>query len=488
MAEKEPYGAVEYADPGHQSDGVKRYPIDTEEHIRAAWNYIHHPDNAAKYSPEHAASVKAKIVAAWKEKIDPAGPPEASAEKIECGLYMKIVSGDARSHEVEGIATNETPDKTNEIMDYMSSKPLIKAWSDEQFEKSDGKSYGNVREMHDTRTRAVGKLTHIDFDDSNKLVKVRAKIVDDEAWNKIEEGLYTGFSFGGKYAKRWPNGDGMTRYTLRPFELTLADNACVPGTNFRLVKTDGSTVDVPLKGVELLQLHDGDAFEVDGKRFKIELQKSAPKREEAMTPEETKRLDDLEKNLTDLKKFTEGQTAHLKAVAVHHAAMGEHLSSLCDEKGMGKTAKDVVADFLGKTAAGEKSIGKTAEGAEILQKSDGTIRIVPVDPTAAVLSKVTEQLDNMQKMFTGFVQGLHDNLKDRPLPGVVRPIVAATVSKTADGTDKKEPVVDPNKDRHYSSSREAAADGVLLKSVLSDRLGTNEIEMIETRKNKSVAA
>lgn len=34
---KEPYGSVAYADPGYQSDGKKRYPIDTEAHIRAAW-------------------------------------------------------------------------------------------------------------------------------------------------------------------------------------------------------------------------------------------------------------------------------------------------------------------------------------------------------------------------------------------------------------------------------------------------------------------
>ena len=36
MAANEPYGAVTYADPGYQSDGVKRYPIDTEAHTRAA--------------------------------------------------------------------------------------------------------------------------------------------------------------------------------------------------------------------------------------------------------------------------------------------------------------------------------------------------------------------------------------------------------------------------------------------------------------------
>lgn len=76
-ANKEPYGAVEYADPGYQSDKKKRYPIDTEEHIRAAWNYIHKAHNGGKYSSEQLAHIKAKIVSAWKRKIDPKGPPSA---------------------------------------------------------------------------------------------------------------------------------------------------------------------------------------------------------------------------------------------------------------------------------------------------------------------------------------------------------------------------------------------------------------------------
>lgn len=75
-----PYGDVAYADNGLQEDGKKRYPIDTEEHIRAAWNYINKPKNAAKYG-EKASGVKAKIVAAWKAKVDKAGPPSAVGKK-----------------------------------------------------------------------------------------------------------------------------------------------------------------------------------------------------------------------------------------------------------------------------------------------------------------------------------------------------------------------------------------------------------------------
>jgi HK97 family phage prohead protease len=81
----------DFADPGYQSDRRKRYPLHSEPHIRAAWAYIHRPRNAAKYTPDQVDRIKARIVAAWKEKIDSAGPPlaegkVAAAESLRKGL------------------------------------------------------------------------------------------------------------------------------------------------------------------------------------------------------------------------------------------------------------------------------------------------------------------------------------------------------------------------------------------------------------------
>lgn len=67
-----PNGDVEYADPVN-----KKYPIDTAKHIRAAWSYINMPKNQKDYTDAELDAVKAKIVAAWKAKINKAGPPEA---------------------------------------------------------------------------------------------------------------------------------------------------------------------------------------------------------------------------------------------------------------------------------------------------------------------------------------------------------------------------------------------------------------------------
>jgi regulator of replication initiation timing len=64
---KTPYGDVEYADPGYQADKVKRYPIDTEAHARAAWSYIHQAGNAEKYSADQLSSIRVKVQNALKK-------------------------------------------------------------------------------------------------------------------------------------------------------------------------------------------------------------------------------------------------------------------------------------------------------------------------------------------------------------------------------------------------------------------------------------
>jgi hypothetical protein len=50
------YGDVKFADPTNN-----KYPIDTEEHVRAAWGYIHHKDNAAEYSAKDRETIENRI-------------------------------------------------------------------------------------------------------------------------------------------------------------------------------------------------------------------------------------------------------------------------------------------------------------------------------------------------------------------------------------------------------------------------------------------
>ncbi len=57
--------------------------------MRAAWSYINMPKNAAKYA-DKARAVKRKIIAAWKQKIDAAGPPSAEKAALakNTGFYI----------------------------------------------------------------------------------------------------------------------------------------------------------------------------------------------------------------------------------------------------------------------------------------------------------------------------------------------------------------------------------------------------------------
>jgi hypothetical protein len=60
------YGDVEFADSTN-----KKYPIDTPEHVRAAWSYIRHKDNAAKYSSDDVQKIEDRIEhAAKKQGVD----------------------------------------------------------------------------------------------------------------------------------------------------------------------------------------------------------------------------------------------------------------------------------------------------------------------------------------------------------------------------------------------------------------------------------
>ena len=138
---------------------------------------------------------------------------------------------------------DETPDRAGEVFDYTSSKPYFEDWSKTMLEASNGRNYGNVRAMHSNI--AAGYLTALTFDDAARRIDLAAYIVDDAEWTKVQAGVYTGFSPGGRYVDQWPDG-GLTRYTAQPSEISIVDLPCIPSATFQYVKADGVTVNLPL--------------------------------------------------------------------------------------------------------------------------------------------------------------------------------------------------------------------------------------------------
>ena len=60
-------GLREYGDVAFADETNHKSPIDTPEHIRAAWSYINHQENAARYDADEVKTIKNKIVAAAKK-------------------------------------------------------------------------------------------------------------------------------------------------------------------------------------------------------------------------------------------------------------------------------------------------------------------------------------------------------------------------------------------------------------------------------------
>lgn len=158
-------------------------------------------------------------------------------------MFIPLAKADAAQRLVYGYF-DETPDRSREVFDYASSKPNFEAWSDSFSKATNGMSVGNIRAQHGKV--AAGKLEKIHFDDDAKRIEFCARIVDDNEWKKVEAGVYTGFSPGGRYAKRWadPANPDHTRYTAVVAELSIVDVPCNPAATFTMVKADGVEEDV----------------------------------------------------------------------------------------------------------------------------------------------------------------------------------------------------------------------------------------------------
>ena len=192
-------------------------------------------------------------------------------------VFARLAKVDEAKRQVTGIIASETPDHAREVFDYDTSKPHFEKWSGDVAKASDGKSVGNVRAMHGKV--AAGRLTDITFDDVAKSIEVVADIVDDNEWEKVLKGVYTGFSIGGKYVKKWADtvNKSLKRYTAAPNEVSLVDMGCNPNATFALSKADGSEEQVAfiVPGQEelLAKMADPEASEVEKRDALIQLSK-----------------------------------------------------------------------------------------------------------------------------------------------------------------------------------------------------------------------
>lgn len=150
--------------------------------------------------------------------------------------FVQLTKIDASKHQVWGIATSEVKDNSGEIMHYEKSKPNFQKWSDGFAKASGNKSLGNLRSMH--QPIATGKIISMELRDNTKEIFIGAEVIDEQEWKKVEKGVYTGFSIGGKYGETWTENNARY-YEAIPAEISLVDKPCNSDAQFEFVRVDG---------------------------------------------------------------------------------------------------------------------------------------------------------------------------------------------------------------------------------------------------------
>ncbi len=254
-------------------------------------------------------------------------------------LFARMTKVNEAERTVTGIIANEAPDRSGEVFDYASSKPHFEKWSGDIAKATDGKSIGNVRAMHGNV--AAGVVKQMQMDDVAKSIVVTAHVVDDNEWAKVQKGVYTGFSIGGSYARKWKGDDGLQRYEAKPCEVSLVDQPCNPDATFAVTKADGSEelrkFEAPTGGDDLAK---------------------AGKRHSAKDREALDKIDAHNKAIGE----------HHKAIEGHHKAIAEHqqgIADCCASMGASGSAGGDAADA---GDAGVEQAQKLAKAADDMQK------------------------------------------------------------------------------------------------------------------------
>lgn len=144
-------------------------------------------------------------------------------------LYGQFEKIDPQQRIVYGYASTECVDSQGETVEKTAIAQAL----------PDYMKYGNIREMH--QLSAVGKTKSAVVDD--KGVYIKAKIVDDNAWKKVTEGVYNGFSIGGKVIQRVDN----VIKQLELDEISVVDRPANPEAVFTVIKFKGGK---PMEGGE----------------------------------------------------------------------------------------------------------------------------------------------------------------------------------------------------------------------------------------------
>ena len=145
--------------------------------------------------------------------------------------FMSITKVDAEQRIVSGIASNDSVDSQGEVVSLDAIKAALPGYLE----------WSNIREMH--QPSAIGVAVGAVVKDG--ALHLDAHIVDDNAWAKVQAGVYKGFSIGGKVTnseivKATGTAQAYRRITgLDLHEISLVDRPANPDAKILLYKGDG---------------------------------------------------------------------------------------------------------------------------------------------------------------------------------------------------------------------------------------------------------
>jgi HK97 family phage prohead protease len=218
-----PYGDVTYADPKNG-----KYPVDTEEHARAAWAYINKAENAAKYPLNGVtlSEVKDRIRAACKKfGIDISGDSSSRAESlapfyrsypledisIRAGgdgrtvtAYAAVFGVETEIHDQDGDYTEELdPAVFNRAISDAAPQGSRAGWRIGCFYNHGMTLYGTPSERH---AMPVGVPLEVKADDRGlyTVTRYNKSALADEILDNIRDGSLPGYSFSGMFRRSNP--------------------------------------------------------------------------------------------------------------------------------------------------------------------------------------------------------------------------------------------------------------------------------------------
>ncbi len=153
---------------------------------------------------------------------------EAPASSVASAVYIPFTAkSDDSERIVEGYVSSPLVDLDEQIVDPQWLAAQLPPWLT---------TWGNIREQHDPR-KAVGKAQSVDLT-AQPGPLLRAKILDDAAWQKIKAGVYNGFSIGIKAPQVIYDGTAKNGRIAggKLIEISIVDRPANDAARFTLVK------------------------------------------------------------------------------------------------------------------------------------------------------------------------------------------------------------------------------------------------------------